>query len=51
MQVETAHHLHQPLVLQRFRHHNQDALGTPGQHLLMDDHARFDGFTQTDFIG
>ncbi len=44
-QVKAAQHLHQPLVLQGFRHHNQHALGCAGKQLLMQNHARFDGFT------
>ncbi len=50
MQVEAAQHLHQPLVLQGFRHHDQHALGAAGEQLLMDDHAGFDGFAEAHFI-
>ena len=44
-QVEATQHLYQPLVLQGFWHHNQHALGRAGEQLLVQDHARFDGFT------
>ncbi|MNR25257.1 hypothetical protein D3C85_1423960 [compost metagenome] len=44
-QVEAAQHFDQPLVLQGFRHHNQHTLGSARKQLLMQDHARFDGFT------
>lgn len=50
VEVEAAHHLHQPLVLQRFRHHDQHALGAARQQLLVDDHAGFDGFAEADFV-
>ncbi|MNP45573.1 hypothetical protein D3C76_1395040 [compost metagenome] len=44
-QVEATQHLHQPLVLQGFRHHDQHALGRAGEQLLMQNHPCFDGFT------
>ena len=49
-QVKAAQHLDQPLVLQRFRHHNQHALGSAREQLLVQDHACFDGFTQAHFV-
>ncbi|CAH0264106.1 hypothetical protein SRABI106_02887 [Rahnella aquatilis] len=50
-QIEAAQHFYQPLVLQGFWHHDQYAFGTAGQQLLMNNHARFDSFAQTHFIG
>ena len=50
MQIETTHHLNEPLVLQCLWYHDKNTLGTTRQHLLVDDHACFDGFTQTYFI-
>ena len=44
-QVEAAQHLHQPLVLESFRDHDQYALGGAGEQLLVQDHPGFDGFT------
>jgi len=51
MQVEAAQHLHQPLVHQRFRHHDQHAFGTFSKNLVMQNQTGFDGFTQTNLIG
>ena len=44
-QVETAQHLHQPLVLEGFRDHDQHALCGAGEQLLVQDHPGFNGFT------
>ncbi len=49
-QIEAAQHFHQPLVLQGFRHHDQDAFGRARQQLLMNNHTGFDGFPQTHFV-
>ncbi len=51
VQVETAQHLDQPLVLERLGQQDQHPMGTAGEQLLMNDHARFDGFAQTNLIG
>ncbi|RBM86712.1 hypothetical protein DAA03_29755, partial [Klebsiella pneumoniae] len=40
-----AQHLHQPLVLEGFRDHDQHALGGAGEQLLVQDHPGFNGFT------
>ncbi len=50
-QVKAAQHFDQPLMLQSFRHHDQHAFSRAGKQLLMQDHARFDGFTEANFIG
>ena len=49
-QVKAAQHFNQPLMLQRFWNHNQHALGSAREQLLVQDHACFDGFTQAHFI-
>ena len=50
VEVEAAQHLDQPLMLQSFRHDDQHALGAPGQQLLLDNHAGFDGFAEAHFV-
>ncbi|MNE15801.1 hypothetical protein D3C80_1087220 [compost metagenome] len=49
-QVKAAQHFNQPLVLQGFRHHDQHTFRGTRQQLLVQNHARFDGFTQAHFI-
>ncbi len=49
-QVKATQHFHQPLMLQRFRHHDQHAFGAARQILLLNDHAGFNGFAQAHFI-
>ena len=44
-QVKAAQHFHQPLVLQSFRNDDQNAFGSAGEQLLMQDHPGFNGFT------
>ena len=50
VQVEAAQHLDQPLVLERFGQQDQHPMGAAGEQLLMNDHARFDGFAQTHLV-
>ena len=51
VQVETAQHFDQPLVLERLGQQNEHAMGAAGEQLLMNDHARFDGLAQANLIG
>ena len=44
-QVKAAEHFNQPLVLQGFRHHDQDAFSAASQQLLVQNHPGFNGFT------
>ena len=50
VQVETAQHLDQPLVLERFGQQDQHPMGAAGEQLLMNDHACFDGLAQTHLV-
>ena len=50
MQVETAQHFYQPLMQQAGRYQYQYARGAAGQHLLLNDHAGFNRFTQSHFV-
>jgi hypothetical protein len=49
-QIEATQHLHQPLVLQGLRHHNQHTFRCAREQLLMQDHPGFNGFPETDLI-
>ncbi|MNI56824.1 hypothetical protein D3C73_1118500 [compost metagenome] len=50
LQVETAAHFHQPLVLKVFRHQDQHAIGAAREQLAVNDQTGFDGFTQAHFV-
>ena len=50
VQVETAQHLDQPLVLERFGQQDQHPMGAAGEQLLVNDHACFDGLAQTHLV-
>ncbi len=51
VQVETAQHFDQPLVLERFGQQDEHAMGAAGEQLLMNDHARFNGLAETHLVG
>ena len=50
-QIKAAQHLHQPLVNQRIRHHNQRPTGPAGVQLIVQDQASLNGFAQPHLIG
>ena len=50
-QVEAPRHLHEPLVHQGVRHHDQHPAGAAGLQLLMENQTRFDGLAQAHFVG
>jgi hypothetical protein len=51
MQIKAPQHLHQPLVHQRFRHHNQHPLRAFGEQLMVQNQTRLDSLAQTHLIG
>ena len=50
-QVEATAHLHQPLMLEVFRHQDEYTLGAAGEQLTMDHQTGFDGLAQAHFVG
>ena len=50
VEVEATQHLHQPLMHQCLRNHDQDAFCTFRKYLVMKYQARFDGLTKANLV-